>query len=174
MQNWCCFNPDWWLQFLMVLKALWCEKPELKCFLFFLIHSWNFRFFCPMPKTTREIFSSWYFGFGIRSCRDFAYCTGIVVPSAHCTSLVLLLQILVLAHVFLRIPLLKPYLKSPLFFCSYGYYLNFNLPYYTLLCWGWWWYFSVLRYEFKASKQAFTIPLCICPMAARDLCFSSG
>lgn len=59
---------------------------------------------------------------------------------------------------FFCIPLLKPYLKSPLVFCSCGYYLNFNLPYNTLLCdnmlcWGWWWYFSVPRYGFKASKH---------------------
>lgn len=121
------------------------------CFLFFLIHPWSFMLFCPMTKTKRVILSSWCFGFGIRFCSGFAYCTGILSLSdilpACCTSLVLLLQILVLARVFLCIQLLKPYLKSPFVFCSYGYYLKFKLPYNTVLCdnmlwwWLWWWWY---------------------------------
>lgn len=108
------------------------QKWSGLCSPFFLIHPWSFMLFYPSPQTKGgDIICSWYFVFGIRPCTGFAYFAGILVLShtlpARSKSLVLILQILLLAYVFLCILFLKPYLKSPFLFCSYGDYLYFKL-----------------------------------------------
>lgn len=119
------------------------------CSPFFLICPWSSMLFCPIPQTKGgDIICSWYFVFGIRPCTGFTYFAGILVPSdtlpASFMSLVLILHILLLAHVFLCISFLKPYLNSPFVFCSYAYYLYFNLPAWQNTICG----LTVLQYAF--------------------------